>query len=148
MKCLRPLKHWDSGFESHSRHRCLFAFPFCLCCPVLAAALRQAWSPFTESYQLSKIHTWGLILMASRPQRLIRTAEEDCLLLKLIIFLSARYVFALDKNHLNAWLTSQPRRLRRYFPPKRRPLSLSPKNTALQPSRSYSSTYELYELVI
>jgi hypothetical protein len=22
--CLRPLEHWDRGFESHSRHGCLF----------------------------------------------------------------------------------------------------------------------------
>jgi hypothetical protein len=24
MKCLRPLEHWDRGFESHSRHGRLF----------------------------------------------------------------------------------------------------------------------------
>jgi hypothetical protein len=26
MNCLRPLEHWDRGFESHSRHGCLCAF--------------------------------------------------------------------------------------------------------------------------
>jgi hypothetical protein len=26
MKCLRPLEHWDRGFESHSRHDCPFWF--------------------------------------------------------------------------------------------------------------------------
>jgi hypothetical protein len=27
--CLRPLEHWDHGFESHSRHGCVSAF-FCV----------------------------------------------------------------------------------------------------------------------
>jgi hypothetical protein len=31
MKCLRPLEHWGRGFESHSRHGCLFVFILCLC---------------------------------------------------------------------------------------------------------------------
>jgi hypothetical protein len=31
MKYLRPLEHWDRGFESHSRHGCLFVFILCLC---------------------------------------------------------------------------------------------------------------------
>jgi hypothetical protein len=30
--CLRPLQHWDRGFESHWRHRCLCVLcPFILC---------------------------------------------------------------------------------------------------------------------
>jgi hypothetical protein len=36
MNCLRPLKHWDRGFESHLKHGCLCAFILCLCCPVCA----------------------------------------------------------------------------------------------------------------
>jgi hypothetical protein len=32
MNCLRPFKHRNRGFESHSRHGCLRLF--CLCCPV------------------------------------------------------------------------------------------------------------------
>jgi hypothetical protein len=28
---LRPFEHWDRGFESQSRHRCLYAFILCLC---------------------------------------------------------------------------------------------------------------------
>jgi hypothetical protein len=32
--CLRLLKHWDHGFESHLRYGCLFAFILCLCHPV------------------------------------------------------------------------------------------------------------------
>jgi hypothetical protein len=24
MNCLRPLEHWNCGFEYHSRHGCLF----------------------------------------------------------------------------------------------------------------------------
>jgi hypothetical protein len=34
MNCLRPLKHWDRGFESHSGHGSLCAFILCLCYPV------------------------------------------------------------------------------------------------------------------
>jgi hypothetical protein len=30
-KCLHPLEHWDNGFESHSRHGCVFVFILCLC---------------------------------------------------------------------------------------------------------------------
>jgi hypothetical protein len=32
--CLRPLKHWGQGFESHPRHGSLCGFILCLCCPV------------------------------------------------------------------------------------------------------------------
>jgi hypothetical protein len=32
--CLPSLEHWDRGFESQSRHGCLFAFILCLCCSV------------------------------------------------------------------------------------------------------------------
>jgi hypothetical protein len=31
---LRPLEHWDRGFESHSRHGYISAFILCLCCSV------------------------------------------------------------------------------------------------------------------
>jgi hypothetical protein len=34
MNFLRPLKHWDRGFESHLRHGCPFAFIPYLCSPV------------------------------------------------------------------------------------------------------------------
>jgi hypothetical protein len=34
MNRLCPLEHWDSRFESHSRHGCLCAFILCLSCPV------------------------------------------------------------------------------------------------------------------
>jgi hypothetical protein len=34
MNCLRLLKHWDLGFESHLTHECLCAFILCLCCPL------------------------------------------------------------------------------------------------------------------
>jgi hypothetical protein len=46
--CLRPLKHWDRGFESHSRHGCLCAFILCF---VLFCVWR-ANPPFKESYRL------------------------------------------------------------------------------------------------
>jgi hypothetical protein len=40
MNYLRQLKHWDRGFESHSRHGCLCAFILCLRC-----VLATGWSP-------------------------------------------------------------------------------------------------------
>jgi hypothetical protein len=37
VKCLRSLEQWNYGFESHLKHKCLFAFNLCLC---QVAALR------------------------------------------------------------------------------------------------------------
>jgi hypothetical protein len=48
----RSLEHWDRGFESHSRHGCLFVFILCLC---QVAALRRAHPPSKEPCRLSKI---------------------------------------------------------------------------------------------
>jgi hypothetical protein len=31
MHSLPPLEHWDRGFESHSRHGCLYVRLFCVC---------------------------------------------------------------------------------------------------------------------
>jgi hypothetical protein len=56
MKCLRSLEHWDRGFESHSRHGCLFAFILCLC---QVAALRWVDPTSKESYRLSKKLKWN-----------------------------------------------------------------------------------------
>jgi hypothetical protein len=53
MKFLRPLEHWDRGFESRWRHGRLYAFILCLCCPVYVAALQRADHSSKESYQLS-----------------------------------------------------------------------------------------------
>jgi hypothetical protein len=49
LNCIRPLKHWDHGFESHSRHGCLFVL-FC----VQVVALRWANPSSKESYRLCK----------------------------------------------------------------------------------------------
>jgi hypothetical protein len=58
--CLLPLKHWGRGFESYSRHECLFAFTLCLCCSVQVAALRRADHPSKESYGLSmRLRNWS-----------------------------------------------------------------------------------------
>jgi hypothetical protein len=54
MKCLRQLKHWDRGFESQSRHGCLFVFILCLS---KVATLRRADSPSKESYRL-RLRKW------------------------------------------------------------------------------------------
>jgi hypothetical protein len=45
MKFRRPLKHWDRGFESHSRYRYLSTFLLYLCCPAQIEGLRQGWFP-------------------------------------------------------------------------------------------------------
>jgi hypothetical protein len=51
MKCLPP-EHWDRGFESRSRHGCLFVFILCLC---YVAVLGRAADPSSkESYRQSK----------------------------------------------------------------------------------------------
>jgi hypothetical protein len=54
MNTLRPLEPWDRGFESYSRHGCLYCkllFCICLFC-VQVAALRRADPPSKESYRL------------------------------------------------------------------------------------------------
>jgi hypothetical protein len=52
MNCLRPLKQWNRGFESHSRRGCLCVYSvFVLSC-VQVAALRLADPPSKESYRL------------------------------------------------------------------------------------------------
>jgi hypothetical protein len=40
MNRFRPLKRWDRGFESYSRHECLFAFILCV-----GTGLTAGWSP-------------------------------------------------------------------------------------------------------
>jgi hypothetical protein len=53
MKSLRPLEHWNLGFESHSRHECLCAFILCLCVLYRSLqALRRADPSSKESYRL------------------------------------------------------------------------------------------------
>jgi hypothetical protein len=34
MECLRPLEHWDRGFESHSGYGCMPEYFLCSCSPV------------------------------------------------------------------------------------------------------------------
>jgi hypothetical protein len=55
MNNLRPLKHWDRGFESVLKHRCLCAFILCLCCPGSGSDLRGTDPPSKEFYRLCKI---------------------------------------------------------------------------------------------
>jgi hypothetical protein len=46
MNCLHPLKRWDRGFESHSRHGCLCVRLFCVCVVLCAGSgLATGWSP-------------------------------------------------------------------------------------------------------
>jgi hypothetical protein len=45
MNCLRSLEHWDCGFESHSRHRCLCVRLFCVCGVLcVGSGLAMGWS--------------------------------------------------------------------------------------------------------
>jgi hypothetical protein len=52
LNCLHQLEHRHRGFESHSRHGCLYAFILCLCCPVYVVAFRWTDLPSKESYRL------------------------------------------------------------------------------------------------
>jgi hypothetical protein len=54
MNRLRPLKHWDRGFESHLRHGCLCTFILFVLSCLQAAAFRRADPPSKESYRLCK----------------------------------------------------------------------------------------------
>jgi hypothetical protein len=60
MNCLRSLKRWDRGFESHSGHGCLLCVcvysVFVLPC-VQVSALRRADHTSKESYSLRKMIT-------------------------------------------------------------------------------------------
>jgi hypothetical protein len=47
MNCLRSLKRWNHGFESHSRHGCLCAFILCV-----GSGLPTGWSLSNDSYRL------------------------------------------------------------------------------------------------
>jgi hypothetical protein len=64
MKRLCSFKHWDRGFESHSRYGCLSAFLLCLCCSTYVAGFRQGSSPVQGILRtVYKIHISRLILM-------------------------------------------------------------------------------------
>jgi hypothetical protein len=45
MNSLRSLEHWDRGFESYSRHGCVFAFIVLLCSSCVGSGLATGWSP-------------------------------------------------------------------------------------------------------
>jgi hypothetical protein len=47
MNCLRSLERWDHGFESHSKHWCLYCVHFFCVCVVLCvgSGLATGWSP-------------------------------------------------------------------------------------------------------
>jgi hypothetical protein len=47
MNCLRPLEHWGLGFESNSRHWCLYCVRlFCVCVVLcVGSGLETGWSP-------------------------------------------------------------------------------------------------------
>jgi hypothetical protein len=66
----QPLEHWDSGFESRSRHGCVSAFfcvvPFCVC-----SGLATGWSPVqgTLPNVQKYIHKFqSQILIRNRPE--------------------------------------------------------------------------------
>jgi hypothetical protein len=50
MNSLHSLERWDRGFESRSRHGCLFVFILCL---LSVAALQRADHSSNESYRMS-----------------------------------------------------------------------------------------------
>jgi hypothetical protein len=54
MNCLRFLERWDRGFESHSKHGCLYAFILCFACASsgLSAGWPRAWGVLPSVYRI------------------------------------------------------------------------------------------------
>jgi hypothetical protein len=52
MNCLRPLKPWGRGFESHCRKGYLYPFILCLCCPMYRKRPCDGLIPQLRSYRL------------------------------------------------------------------------------------------------
>jgi hypothetical protein len=82
MKCLRPFKHWDCGFESHPRYGCLSAFIlFVLSC--VGGGLATGWSPVQGVLPIVyKIRSWRLVLMGNRPEDTVRNVKEEAIILQ------------------------------------------------------------------
>jgi hypothetical protein len=55
--CLRPLEHWDPGFESRSRHGCVSAF-FCVVLSCVGRGLASGRSPVQGVLQIVQIDSW------------------------------------------------------------------------------------------
>jgi hypothetical protein len=67
MNCLRPLEHWDRGFESYSRHGYLCVCLFCVCAVLcLGRGLATGWSPVQ-----------GLLPTVYRIKELKKTAKRE-----------------------------------------------------------------------
>jgi hypothetical protein len=58
INCLRPLEHWDRGFESHWRYGCMCAFCGCVVLCV-GSGLATGWSPvqgfIPTAYRINKL---------------------------------------------------------------------------------------------
>jgi hypothetical protein len=64
MNCLHSLDHWGRGFESHSRHECLYFVPlFCVCVVLcVGRGFSTGWSPvqgvLPTVYWIKKLKKW------------------------------------------------------------------------------------------
>jgi hypothetical protein len=64
MNCVRSLEGWDRGFESHSRHGCLYRVClFCVCVVLcVGSGLATGWSPvqgvLPTVYRIKKLKKW------------------------------------------------------------------------------------------
>jgi hypothetical protein len=96
MKCLRPPKDWDRGYETHSKHGCLYGLVLCLSCPVYVATLRWADPPSKDSDQLS---VWSIIseviLSENTPESLIRQGRRRIFLQGFIFHIRRRICYAM-----------------------------------------------------
>jgi hypothetical protein len=69
MEYLRQFNHWDRGFESHSKHRCLSAFVLCLLSCV-SSGLASGCSP-VQGVPTDCLQDSELILNGNWPESLI-----------------------------------------------------------------------------
>jgi hypothetical protein len=71
---LQPLEHWDPGFESRPRHRCVSA-SFCVVLSCVASGLVTGCFPSNEPYEMPKkrfVIFRSQILNRNRPESPIR----------------------------------------------------------------------------
>jgi hypothetical protein len=101
MSCILPLERWDRGFESHSRHGCLYCVRlFCVHVVLCGGrgALRQAASPSKESYRLC---------IGSRKWKSGQGSTKECRAIIIIIITNLRLYHLIWGCRGGQWVVMQ-----------------------------------------